>query len=224
MLRAQYNVWIVVLVAAAAWAQEPPGKVLDRVVAIIDGRALTLSEVEFEGRVTLISAGGVEAATALLDDAALKEALDHAIGVRLQSSEADKLQAYTLEPGEIEAAIALFQRRFSSPRHFQQFLDRHDADLQHLATVLARNLRAAKILDAKLKLRAQVSEAEVRRYYDEHAAELGSSYEEVRGPLKDKLVIERLRKLTLAELAAVRRGADVRIIAPFARKESASSP
>lgn len=214
----------------ASWTQAqsapaaPSGRIIDRVVAVIAGRALSLSELEFEGRVALIQAGGVEAATAPLGDEALRGALEHAIFVRLQIAEADKLRAYPNEPGEVEAALAAFQRRFAAPGELQRFLDRHDADRQQLAAVLGRTLRATKALEAKLRLRAQVSEAEVRRYYDENAAQLGADYEAVRAPLRQKLSSARLRERTVAEMAQLRKGAEVRLIAPFARVQEASSP
>ncbi len=209
------STWVV---TGSAFAQPSRGQVVDRAVALVDGRVITLSELEFEARVFLVQSFGEQKATAPLDDEALRVALDLAIARRLEASEADKLQAYPLEEGELEAARRAFEKRFTHPKDFQRFLQRHEVDLQQLAAVLERGLRADKILESKLKLRAQVSEAEVKRFYDEHAAKLtGSSYDELRASLRQKLVGERLRALTLAEFAEIRKGADVRLIAPFAR-------
>jgi len=81
---------------------------------------------------------------------------------------------------------------------------------------LARRLRAEKILDSKISLRARVSEAEIRRFYDEHRSALAGSYDEVRGQIREKLVRDRYATLAREELLQVRKGADVRMIAPFA--------
>src|SRR2546423_10907256 len=91
--------------AAFAQAQVSPprvppadeGRVVDRAVALVAGQVITQSELEVETRVALIQAGGVEAATAALDDAALKASLDEVITERLENAEADKLQAYPLD-------------------------------------------------------------------------------------------------------------------------------
>lgn len=208
-------VGLAALCASAAAAAE--GRIIDRAVALVGGQVITLSELELEARVTLIQAGGVGAAKASLDQETLRAALDLAIGYRLEVAEADKLQAHALEEGELEAALKAFAARFSTERELQQFLDRHEADLQTLAAVLARSLRAAKILDGKLRLKAQVSEAELRRHYEAHRAELGASYEELRGALRQKLVSDRLRGLTAAELERIRRSGDVRLLGPFAQ-------
>src|SRR5688572_21340965 len=67
-------------------------KLIDRSVALIDGQVLTLSELQFEARVLLIQAGGVEAAFGDLDDVSsdggtagttLRRVLHSVIGQRL---------------------------------------------------------------------------------------------------------------------------------------------
>jgi hypothetical protein len=211
--------------AAGQEAPTPPGRIIDRAVALVEGQVITLSDLEFEARVALVQAGGVQAATAPLDEAALRDALDLAIGQRLQASEADKLQAYSLEEAEVQHALNAFKARFGSDREYQAFLDRHEADTQLLATVLTRGLRAAKILESKLKLKAQVTEAQLKSYYEANKAELGGvPFDEVRTSLRQKLVAERLRQLVRVELEQARRTAEVRLIAPFARTDPEPSP
>jgi len=74
------------------------------------------------------------------------------------------------------------------------------------------------MLDSKLKLRAQVSEAEVRAYYELHAASLGRSFADVRQLLREKLFREKYQAMATAEVAQLRQKADVRSVAPFARQ------
>ncbi len=214
--------WCLAGTPALALVSEPPSRVVDRAVAWVDGRVITLSELELEARVALVQAGGVQAASAPLDDTALRHALDLAIGQRLEEREADKLQAYPLDEAEVEAALRAFRARFPAPRDYEQFLARHEADGPQLEAIFRRALRTAKVLDGKLRLKAQVSEVEVRRAYEREAAALGSArYEELRGPLRQKLVADRMKSLAAAELTQVRHGADVRLIAPFAREPKA---
>jgi len=194
----------------------PDDGVIDRAVALVAGRVITLSELEFEARVALINRGGLEAANAPLDNQALRSALELALGERLETAAADKLQTFQLEDGEIEAAVRRFKSRFPSSAELAGFLARYEADESQLAAVLARRLRAEKILDSKISLRARVSDAEIRRFYDEHRSELSGSYDEVRAQIRDKLVRDRYATLAREELLQVRKGADVRMIAPFA--------
>jgi hypothetical protein len=222
---------------STAFAQPPGGQIVDRVVAVVRLRSgvagrpvsepgatplpadiITLSGLEFEARVALVQRGAIRAATEPLDDEALRGALEYAISERLLAGEADALDAWRVEAQDVENAVNAFRQRFAHPSDFSAFLARHEADDQALARVLERSLRASKVLDSKVRLRAQVPEAEVRRYYEAHRTELGKSYEELRTALREKLVRDRYQQLAEAELEQLRRTHDVRRIAPFARR------
>ena len=219
--------WVVGWLALAAWpgsgrAQAPragEGHVIDRVVAVIGGQVLTLSELEFEARVALVQRGGVRAAEASLDERTLQGALELAINQRLLVAGADRLKAFPAERSEVEARLRGFRERFADEPSLLSFLARHDADLEQLSGVLERSVRAERILDSRVRLRAQVSEAEVRRHWEENKAALGGPYESVREGLRERLVRERYGLLAKEEFAQVRAGARVKRVAPFAREE-----
>lgn len=193
-------------------------KVLDRVVAVVEGAVLTLSELEFETRVFLLERGGIQADAATLGEDTLREALELVISQRLQVLDADRLQAFQVDAADVEARVEGLRGRLGGEGAFQAFLARHDADLAQLRSVLERSARAERILDSRIRLRAQVSEAEVRRYYEAHAGDLSGNYEAVRTALQQKLARERYARLAAAELAQVREAAQVRLVAPFARE------
>ncbi len=204
--------------APLAGAQEPEGRVIERVVAIIEGQVLTLSELDFEARVALIQRGALQAVDAPLDEETLKGALELSISQRLQVLAADRLQAFPVDKREVEARVAAFRSRFGDALALQAFLGRHDADLEQLTVVLERSLRAERILDSRIRLRAQVDESEVRRYYEQHVADFPGGYEVARSAVRERLVRERYSELAAAELAQVRATAQVRRVAPFARE------
>lgn len=196
----------------------PPGRVIERVVALVGGHVITLSELEFEARVALIQRGGIEAATAPLDDRALRAALELSIAERLETDAAEKLQIFAVEESEVDSALRAFKAKLQSPGELAAFLARHEVDEQQLAAVVARRLRAEKIVDSKVGLRARVTDAEMRRFYEAHRSELGASYEEARSAIRTKLLRERYAALAREEMDQIRKGADVRMIAPFARE------
>ncbi len=218
--------WLTVVpVAAFAQAQAggvpagaPEGQLIDRVVAIIEGQVLTQSELEFETRVALIQRGAVEAAVAPLDEETLRGALELVIGQRLQVLSADRLEAFTAEQAEVEARLSGFRRRFESEEAFQGFLARSGADVKQLTEVLKRSVRAERILDSRIRLRAQVGEAELQRYFEQHAGDYPEGYAAVKSRLRDKLFQERYKALAAEELAQVRASAQVRRVAPFSRE------
>ena len=201
-------------------AEEPPaaGRVIDRVVAVIGSQVLTLSELEFEARVALVQRGGVRAAESPLDERTLQGALELTINQRLLVAGADRLQAFPAERSEVEARLKSFRLRFTDEPSLLAFLARNDADVEQLMGLLERGVRAERILDSRVRLRAQVSEAESRRYWEEHKATLGGPYEAVRESLRDTLMRERYGQLAQEEFAQARAGIRVRRVAPFARE------
>ncbi|HUM10185.1 MAG TPA: hypothetical protein VLT82_04450 [Myxococcaceae bacterium] len=198
-------------VGALLCAHPVAARVLDRVVALVDGRVLSWSQLDFEARVMLIDRGGVEAATAPLDASTIQNALDLAIAQRAVTAEADKLNAYPVEPAEIDQRLRTFESRFPTPAAFQGFLKLHDADRAALAEVLARALRTEKFVEGRVRLRAQVPESEVRKAWE--ADRGGRSWEEARGPLRERMQRERAFVLAREALGQLRTSIPVRIIA-----------
>jgi hypothetical protein len=181
------------------------------VVALVDGRVLSWSQLDFEARVMLIDRGGVDAATAPLDAATIQNALDLAIAQRAATAEADKLNAYPVEPAEIDQRLSAFESRFPTVAAFQAFLKAHDADRAALAEVLARALRTEKFIEGRVRLRSQVPESEVRKAWE--ADRGGQTWEEARGPLRDRMQRERAFVLAREALGQLRTSIPVRIIA-----------
>lgn len=199
-------------VSAQPAAEDPidSAPVLDRVVAVVEGRPITLSELEFETRVALVQRGGQEAARAQLDAQTLESGLDLAINQRLQANEADKLQAFQLEPEVLASAHKAFRDRLGTEEALKAFLERNDADESLLLAVLERGLRAERVLDSRVRLKAQVTESEVRRYYEENQARLGGAWEALRGAIREKLTRERYASVAAEELSTLRRLSRVR--------------
>ena len=217
------------LAAGLAWGQAAePGQVIDRIVAVVegvdDGRVITWSDLTFEAAVALVQRGAMRAATATLDDQALRTALDYAIAQRLLIAEADKVGAFQPDDGELDAAVRAFEAKFDSAAAFQRFLYKHDVDRAALRDVLRRTLRAERVLDGRVRLRAQVSEADVRRYYDLHQQELNGTYDEVRQALREKLLKDKYAALVADEVQRLQKAADVRMVAPPAASSGEAAP
>ena len=217
------------LAAGQAWGQAAePGQVIDRIVAVVegvdDGRVITWSDLTFEAAVALVQRGAMRAATATLDDQALRTALDYAIAQRLLIAEADKVGAFQPDDGELDAAVRAFEAKFDSAAAFQRFLYKHDVDRAALRDVLRRTLRAERVLDGRVRLRAQVSEADVRRYYDLHQQELNGTYDEVRQALREKLLKDKYAALVADEVQRLQKAADVRMVAPPAASSGEAAP
>lgn len=206
--RCQYLV--LVAFSTVVWAQ-PRGTIVDRAVASVDGKVITLTQLEFETRVQLIHRGGAAAATAALDADDLKQGLSLAIAQRLATLEADKFDAYPLEPGELEREVAAFRDRVGGEAKLQQFLESQEADVGDVGLVLRRGIRAGRALEGRLRLKATVTEAEARRAKADVAAWRELPIDTVR----QLLTQERFEKLVQQELAQARKANDVRLLMSF---------
>ena len=187
------------------------GLVVDRAVASVDGKVITLTQLEFETRVQLVNRGGAEAAFAKLDAEDLKQGLQLAIAQRLATLEADRFEAYQLEAGELEKAVAEFRDRMGGEGRLQQFLDVQEADLADVGVILRRGIRAGRSLEGRLRLKANVTEAEARRAKADVVAWRSLPLDTVR----QLLAKERFEKLVQQELAQARKVNDVRLLMAF---------
>jgi len=158
----------------------------------------------------LIDRGGVQAATGPLDASTLQSALELAIAQRAANAEADKLNAYPVEPAEIDQRLRGFESRFASPGAFQAFLKAQDADRAALAEVLARAIRTEKFIEGRVRLRAQVPESEVRKAWE--ADKGGQTWEQARGPLRERMERERAYVLAREALAQLMASIPARVI------------
>ncbi len=185
--------------------------VIDRSVASVDGRVVTQSQLDFETRVLLIQAGGAEAAFAALSFDDLKKGLELIIDHRVTTLEADKLDAYQLESGEAEKLVARFRDAIGGETQLRRFLDAHEAELNDVSQVLKRSVRSSRVLDGRLRLKAQVAEADARRYQTEHPELKPVPVQQVR----EMLFAQRFKELVRQELKAARKSVDVRLLGQF---------
>jgi hypothetical protein len=198
-------------VSLVAWgqaaAQSDAGRQrLDRVVASIAGDAITERQLEFETRVIFIYEGGVRAATATLDQQALGVGLAEVIADSVAVAEAKRIDAYTLEPGELDGALVRFREQIADEA-LNQLLLSADADMGDVRRVLERRLRATRVWDSRLRLKAQVSEVDLRKYKETHPEAKDLSPDALRRVLYRR----RYDELKAIELKAARRQYDVRL-------------
>jgi hypothetical protein len=148
------------LLLAALGAANPSARaapvVVERVVAVIrppastDARVVTLTRVEEELRIALVSSGATLAATQALDAPALRAGLEWLIDQILLDEEAARLQVFEIEQPEVRAELSRFQARFERAEDYRAFLARYDISEDELASVLRRTLRVRRYIESRL--------------------------------------------------------------------------
>lgn len=164
---------LAVLLAAA------PDEIVDRVAAMVDGEAVTLSDLreragaEYERAEKLPP--GKERDQAV--SAALRRAFDDVVAEKLIAKQAKELQLDVTEQ-QVDAAVQDIKNR----NHFD------DAQLEHALAAqgldragfreqVRRELESYQVLQYKVRSRVKISDEDVRNYYQAHPQEFGGEDE-----------------------------------------------
>jgi hypothetical protein len=208
-----------ILFPLAAGGVDAPsgGRVVDEVVAVVATRGreasvVTLSKVAEEGRIALVSRGGMEAASARLDGAVLRASLDWYVDQLLLHEEAVRLKVFEVDRETAVAELARFKAEFATPKDFKAFLFAIDATEEDLASTLRRSLRVRRYLESRLG-RLRPAPREVEAWYQAHASDYGGrTLQEATDEIAARLASSRADAETKALLADLRNRADIRIL------------
>ena len=201
---------LLLLATAGLAASAAERQLLDEVVAVVEARSITLSEVAAETRVRLVEAEGPSVANLPLDRRILAASLRKTIEERVVLSEMQRLKLFDLEPGEVEALLARLRARFSSRAEYDAFTRAIELTEEEIGAILARELRVARYLDNRLKLAAQLRESEV-----DEAIRGKTLSEAERNQVRAQLAQEKYQRLLRELLADLRRRATVRVLDPL---------
>ncbi len=211
---------LAVLLPAVATAS-PAGEEVERVVAVVRSPAaseptvITLTYVEEETRIALVSRGAVLAATQPLDGPALRAGLDWLVDQTLLSDEAKRLQVFDIDRADGVAELARFKGLFARPADYQAFLARCDLSEAELETVLRRMLRVKRYVESRVSHVAQVPDADVAEWAEAHAGEVGARDRDVaRAQLADRRTKDEVKAL----VRELRSRADVRVFEDLSRR------
>lgn len=178
-------------------------EVIERVLAVVGGRVITLSDVNAARAFGLVSEGGP-----FLDPT--RGTLLALIERALILSEVDR---YALtEPAEqtVAADVRAIRARFSSPDAFAGALDRTGLDESRLREVVRENERLRAYVNQRFP-GVPLGDDELRRYFADHRDRFaaGAEFEEVRGLVVATAMAEQ-RRIRIDEwVAGLRARTDV---------------
>ncbi len=211
-------------VAVAPAARAAEGQLVEQLVAIVRSpatsqtRLVTLTKLNEEARIALVSRGAVGAAVQPLDASALGAALEWLIDQMVLQDEAARLQVFEVDRADVLAELRRFRDRFARPDDYRAFLARADLTEEELMVTLRRMLRVQRYLENRVARAARVSDAEVEAYWREHAAESGGqSLAQVREAVRAHLADRRVQAEVKAVVAELRSHTEIRILARFDR-------
>lgn len=214
---------VAVLSAAPALAQgAAAGRVVEEVVAVVktpavgQTRVITLTRLEEEARIALVSRGAVEAASGPLDGSALKAALEWLLDQVVILDEVTRLQVFEVDRADVLAELERFRAHFAREADYRAFLARADLTEEELAAALRRMLRVQRYLDSRVRLAARVKDAEVEAYWRAHEADFAHrSFADVKEAVRAHLAEEKTRAEVKSIVAELRGRAEIRVLERF---------
>lgn len=187
-----------------------------RTPASTQPRVITLTRLQEEARIALVSRGGTGAADGELDGAALRAGLEWLIDQILLLDEVVRLQVFEVERSDVLEELRRFQGRFASPQAYRAFLGRVDITEEELLVVLRRTLRVQRYVDSRVSAAGRVREAEVDRYLQERKVDpRASERAAVRNTVRAELAERRTEREVKALLADLRSRATIRVLETF---------
>ena len=164
-------------------------EIIDRVLAILPGQIVTLSDVE-----AALDFGLVEPPSG---DERIAGGLTALVDRMLMLNEVRRVVPPEPRPAAIDARLARMRQRFASPEEFSRALSARGVDEAVLRLHAADDLRLASYLEERFSSAAQPTDEEIRK-----AGEAS----------RETLTSERRRSLIGAWAAELRRRADVTVL------------
>lgn len=196
----------VVLAGFLLGAAAQPVELVDRVLAVVNGQPLMLSELR-----GFVELGLLEVALPNLRSA---DVVARLIDRRLMLAEAERFPLPPPDAAAIDAALATVTARVPTRAAFEAALARAGFTEARVRAIVRENLRIARYLAERFGAPAEPTEEEIRQYYRDHPTAFTVDgrlrpFEEVRDLARARLGAERRDALVEQWLAELRRRADI---------------
>ena len=208
----------IAILLSAAFPAGAARKLVDEVVAVVDARSITLSELQAETRIRLIEAQGASVAFLPLDRKLLAASLRKTVEERVIIAEVERLKLFDLDRAEVEALVARVRVKFAKETEWEAFTRFIELTDDEIGQIVARELRVARYLDNRLKLAAQIRESELAPLESGKKLTAGE-----REALRQKLALEKYQRLLQDLLIDLRKRATVRVLDPLDPEPASAS-
>jgi hypothetical protein len=190
------------------------GAIIDRVLAVVDGHIVTLSDVQAALNFGLVPPD--------VSDDPVQAVLERLIDRRLILAEVERYAPPEPSPAAVEAGVAEIERRFPDPSAFETVLAQSAMSRDELRRHLRDSLRIEAYMAQRFSSVAQPSDDEIARYYKEHPAEftfdgVQRPLHEVREQVAERLVEDRKAQAAREWLAGLRRRGSIVIVPAVSR-------
>jgi parvulin-like peptidyl-prolyl isomerase len=199
---------IITILVATLWPMSSAGgaQIIDRVLAVVAGQPITLSDVR-----AAMTLGLVAQPTGENSDRAVLNTL---IERQLQLLEVNRYLPPEPASAEIDARMAEIRAKFPSDAAFQAALTETGVTADQLRARIRDNLRIENYLSQRFGVGPEPSEDEIQRFYRANDDGKGAArpYAEVREDIRLRLIETRRTALVRDWIAGLRRRVDIAIL------------
>jgi|GEM_PF-4743095 len=181
-----------------------PQVLVDRIVASVDKKLITLSEIQQIALIKCLDIQGDACLTLPLNADILENARQHAIYEQLIINAA----SHAYEPIvdlQINERIAFLQSKLSSPDAFNQWMARAHLSMQELKDLIKRMQQVALFLENRIRFRIEITQEDIAHYKTQHPKLFD---EEIKAQLKQEAFNQR----TQAYVKDLAKNADIKRI------------
>jgi hypothetical protein len=202
---------IALFVLAATWGTTAGADVIDRVLATVEGRVITLSDVRIVKTLGLVPVpDGADPDKTMLN--ALIDRL-------LILEEVERYAPPEPEAGAIEQRVEAVRARFASADEFTRALERLGTNAVFVSQWARNDLRIASYLDQRFAGAAEPNQDELENYRRQHASEFarpGQQTDEVQllNEARARVMAERRQALVKEWIDGLRARSDVSVTVP----------
>jgi hypothetical protein len=182
-------------------------EIIDRILAVVDGQIITLSDAQAALRFGLVPADVSEDPVA----AVLQRLIDR----RLMLAEVDRYAPPEPPAAAIDARVEKIRARFKDALEFETVLTRHGLLPEELRRYVRDALRLEEYLEQRHASMPQPSESQLAAYYRQHADEFSvqgrslRTFEEAKAAVTAKFAAEQRETFVRDWLAGLRRRATI---------------
>lgn len=198
-------VLVCVLILAGGSRAIAASEIIDRVLAVVAGNLIMLSDV------TAALEFGLAAHGAAPDP--VRDTLSRLIDRAIILAEVERYAPPEPDADAVDRELQAVRSGFASPQAFDQTLARVGVNERHLRETLRQNLRIRAYLDQRFTV-APPTDEEVGRYYREHQQEFSRNgaivpFDQARQNVVEAVRTERRRMLVDDWVAGLRRRAEI---------------
>jgi hypothetical protein len=180
--------------------------VIDRVLAVVDGHLVTLSDVRIAVELRLVTADGTTDPT----EAVLSQIIDR----RLVLEEVDRYAPPEPDAAAVASRVAMVEQQAASPSGLAALLTSLGVDLEWLQQWVRDDLRIQAYIQQRFAGSMEATDEEIENYFREHAGEFTRGGQpittaEAQQLARERVMTSRRRALTDEWLNGLRKRAEI---------------